>query len=146
MSPEVKTLSPGMSMMEAARFLEDVSHTGAPVVGEDGLMVGVLTLRDIQRGRKAGQMHVPVRNFMSKKVDSALPSATVREIDDLFYERNIGHLPVVEEGRLVGIVTRTDILEFKKRDRERRDSLLKALGGAVTAETRASWSSSESCE
>ena len=137
MSREVKSLRPNMSLLEASRFLEEVSHTGAPVVDEGGVLVGMLTLRDIQRGRKAEQMHVPVRNFMARKIVTAGFGMTVREIDELFYERNIGHLPIVEDGRLAGIVTRTDILDFNKSDRERKDGLLRALGVEAHGEGRA---------
>jgi tRNA nucleotidyltransferase (CCA-adding enzyme) len=128
MSEKVATVDPGMSLLEASRFLEEVSHTGAPVVEADGSLVGILTLRDIQRGRKAAQMHVSVRNFMARKVVTAGPEMTVREIDELFYERNIGHLPVVDGPVLLGIVTRTDLLDFKRSDRMRMDGLLRALG------------------
>lgn len=147
MSRAVKTLSPRMTMADAARYLEEVSHTGAPVVGEGGEMLGVLTLRDIQKGRKTGRMGAPVSGFMTTKVISAAPTATIREIDELFYEMNIGHLPVLVDGRLAGIVTRTDILGYKKRDRLRKDSLLAAFGAEAPAGTREpAASSSESCE
>jgi tRNA nucleotidyltransferase (CCA-adding enzyme) len=128
MSRDVKTLGPDMPMLEASRFLEEVSHTGAPVVDEAGRLVGMLTLRDIQRARKAEQMHVPLRTFMARSIVTAGVGMAVREIDELFYERNIGHLPVVEGEKLAGIVTRTDILDFNRSDRERRNGLLRALG------------------
>ncbi len=128
MGADVKSLSPEMTLMEASKYLEEVSHTGAPVVTEEGEIVGILTLRDIMRGRKAAQMHVPVRNFMSRKVVSASLSMTVREIDEAFFAGNIGHLPVVEGGRLVGIVTRTDLLDYKRSDRVRREGILRELG------------------
>jgi tRNA nucleotidyltransferase (CCA-adding enzyme) len=137
MGRDVKTLSPDMSVLEAAKYLEEVSHTGCPVVDGEGTLLGILTLRDILKGRKAGQMHVPVRTFMSRNLVVAGPSTTVREIDELFYERNIGHLPVVEDGRLVGIVTRTDILDFKRNDRVRKGDMLKELG----VEGAAGWTS-----
>jgi tRNA nucleotidyltransferase (CCA-adding enzyme) len=147
MSRDVKTLSPRMTMADAARYLEEVSHTGAPVVGESGEMLGVLTLRDIQKGRKTGRMGAPVSGFMAKKVISAAPTATIREIDELFYELNIGHLPVLVDGRLAGIVTRTDILEYKKRDRIRKDGILGTFGsGAAAGFREGAASSSESCE
>jgi tRNA nucleotidyltransferase (CCA-adding enzyme) len=151
MSRDVKTLSPRMTMTEAAKFLEEVSHTGAPVVGEGGQMLGVLTLRDIQKGRKTGRMASPVSAFMSTKVVSAAPAATIREIDELFYELNIGHLPVLVDGRLAGIVTRTDILRHKKRDRLRKDGILgsfgiEALSGPRSRAQEPPASSSDSCE
>lgn len=146
MSPRVATVDPGMSLMDASRFLEEVGHTGAPVVDASGSLVGILTLRDIQKGRKAGQMHVPVRNFMAKGLVTAGPEITVREIDELFYERNLGHLPIVQGGSLLGIVTRTDILDYKRSDRERMDGILKALGVSPGPGGRAEDVLAQACE
>jgi tRNA nucleotidyltransferase (CCA-adding enzyme) len=128
MSRDPKTLTPAMSLLEASKYLEEVSHTGAPVVDASGAVVGILTLRDIMRGRKAGQMHVPVRSFMTSKVITASPATTVRDIDGIFFDANIGHLPVLDGERLVGIVTRTDMLDYKRDDRDRRDLRLRELG------------------
>jgi tRNA nucleotidyltransferase (CCA-adding enzyme) len=74
------------------------------------------------------QMHVPVRNFMSRKMLCAGLDATVREIDEMLFENNIGHLPIVAEGRVVGIVTRADFLRFKLSDRRRKAELLQEMG------------------
>jgi tRNA nucleotidyltransferase (CCA-adding enzyme) len=131
MSEEVHTLSPDQSLLEASILLESVSHTGAPVVDSDGKLVGVLTLRDIMKGRKAGQMHVPVRNFMTRNLISARPDTTVREIDELIFEGNVGHLPILQDGRLAGIVTRSDLLDFKRDNKRRRQALLQNADAIV---------------
>lgn len=127
MSDEVDALSPELSVMEAALFLERVSHTGAPVCDSEGKVVGFMTLRDIQKARKAGQMHVPVATFMSKNLIWASPSATVSEIDDLMFEKSVGHLPIIDGGRLLGLVSRGDILDFKQDERRRKASILEAV-------------------
>ena len=127
MSTDIFTIPPDASLLAASMYLERVNHTGVPVVDGSGAVVGFLTLRDIMKGRKAGQMHVPVRTFMSRKIVTASPQTTVREIDELLYENDIGHLPIVEGGRLVGLVTRADYLEFKRSDRRRREALLEGV-------------------
>lgn len=124
MSADVGCLRVDQSLLEASLALERMVHTGAPVVDEGGMPVGFLTLRDISKGRRGGQMHVPVRTFMSKNLVHAVPDASVRELAELLFERNIGHVPILEEGKIVGIVTRTDILAHKKREREKRDTIL----------------------
>jgi tRNA nucleotidyltransferase (CCA-adding enzyme) len=128
MTMDVTTLRPDMSLLDASLFFEKVSHTGAPVVDPGGPVAGFLTLRDIMKGRKAGQMKSPVKAFMTKKVISAAPETTVREIDEIFFQNTIGHLPIIAEGRLVGIVTRTDLLAFKRGERDRRARVLEDLG------------------
>ncbi len=127
MTSAVLTLSDGMSLLDASLRLEEASHTGAPVVDGSGALVGFMTLRDIMKGRKGNQMHVPVRTYMTRSVVSAPPSMTVKEVDELLFERNIGHLPILEEGRLVGIVTRGDLLDYKRHERVRRSELLEGL-------------------
>lgn len=109
MTRDVEVLEAGWSLLEASRSLEAMDHTGAPVV-EGGRLVGFLTLRDIMKGRKNEMMNAPVKGFMSRKVVTCRGDHTMHDLERLFFEHNIGHLPVVEEERLVGIVTRSDYL------------------------------------
>lgn len=133
MSEMVDTIGQDASLLEASIFLERVSHTGAPIVDERGALVGFLTLRDIMKGRRGNQMHVPVRTYMSRTVVTAQPGNTVREIDEMLFEHDVGHLPVVDDGRLVGMVTRGDILAYKRNDRRRKAAFLSELSGAASA-------------
>jgi tRNA nucleotidyltransferase (CCA-adding enzyme) len=124
MTEIIDTIQEDWSLLEASLFLESVSHTGAPVCDAGGRLVGFLTLRDIMKGRKSGQMHVPVRRFMCRSMVTGTPGTTVREIDEILFESDIGHLPILEDGRLVGMVTRGDILAFKRDDRRRKEVIL----------------------
>lgn len=117
-----------MSLVEASMLLEDSGHTGVPVLDRGGSLVGLLTLRDIMVARKAHRMQAPVSTFMSRKIVTAAPGTTVQEVDELLFEHNIGHLPIVEGDRLVGIVTRGDVLNFKVGERRRKEALLSEVG------------------
>lgn len=128
MTEDVAVIGPELTLLEASKYLEKVSHTGLPVVDAEGEVLGFITLRDIMVGRKAGQMHVKVDHFMSRDLVSLGPEATVRTIEETLFERNIGHLPILRDGRLVGIVTRSDYLAFKRGMRKRREDLLAGLG------------------
>jgi len=110
MSPEVHLLREGWSLKDASIFLERIEHTGAPVVNEAGDLTGFMTLLDIMKGRKSNQMHAPVKGYMSKKVITATPDTVLRDIERTMQMNNIGHLPIVSGGRIVGIVTRSDFL------------------------------------
>ncbi|MDC7124674.1 MAG: CBS domain-containing protein [Spirochaetales bacterium] len=120
MTEEVFTLKSDMSLMDASKELENASFTGAPVVNENGRLAGFLTLRDIMKGRRADQMRAPVKAYMTRKLVTINSSSTVREIDELMLENNIGHLPVVDDDAITGIVTRHDYLNFKRGERKRR--------------------------
>jgi tRNA nucleotidyltransferase (CCA-adding enzyme) len=119
MSREVHTVGQDWSLIEASRFLESLNYTGAPVVDGTGKMTGFISLRNIMTGRKGGNMNVPVRAYMIRKVITAPKNAAIRQIENLFYKNNIGHLPIVDNGSLVGIVTRTDYLNFIDANRMR---------------------------
>jgi tRNA nucleotidyltransferase (CCA-adding enzyme) len=133
MTEEVQVLSLGTSLLAASLFFEKTLHTGAPVVDEEGNITGFITLRDIMKGRKSGAMNAPVKAYMSKKVISASPDATVREIDDILFQNNVGHLPITVDGKIVGIVTRSDFLEFKRNELRKKGQLLKELGAVLEA-------------
>jgi tRNA nucleotidyltransferase (CCA-adding enzyme) len=100
--------------MDASRFLETVNHTGVPVLNEQDTISGFLSLRDIMKGRRASQMHAPVKAYMTRKVIIAESGVTMREVERLFYKHHISHIPIVEEGKLLGIVSHGDYLEYKK--------------------------------
>lgn len=82
------------------------------LVTEDGRLAGVLSERDL--GGRSGasvRRNQTVRELMTPQVASAKPTTTLREAANLMRGRLIGSLPVMEDGRVVGIVTATDVLE-----------------------------------
>ena len=60
------------------------------------------------KGRLAARLQSPVRAFMTRNLLTASPRTPLREIGDLFFSRPIGHLPLVENGRLAGLLTRAE--------------------------------------
>jgi tRNA nucleotidyltransferase (CCA-adding enzyme) len=115
MTRHVFTVNENINLMEASLYMEEVNHTGLPVLTDAGELSGFLSLREIMKGRKASRMQYPVKAFMSRNVISSAPSITMREVERLFYKYHIGHLPIVEDDKLTGIVTRWDFLEYQKR-------------------------------
>jgi len=111
MTKNVHTINENSELINASIFLEEVNCTGAPVVNDNGTVTGILTLKDIMKGRKSGQMHSPVRAYMSKNVISVNRNASLKEIEQILYKNNIGHLPIIINNKLEGILTRTDILQ-----------------------------------
>lgn len=124
MSSPVETINENWSLLEASKFLEHINHTGAPVVDEYQEIVGFMTLRDIMKGRKVNAMHAPVKAYMSKKVVTVKRNATMRDVEDLFYAHNIGHLPVVTDSHIDGIITRSDFIEFLEQSKNDEPRLL----------------------
>jgi len=114
MSKNIFTIPETTTLMDASIFLEGADRTAVPVVDTQGNVCGIISLRDIMKGRKNGKMQSPVKAFMSKPIISANGAATLREIERVFYKHKISHLPILEEGKLQGIVTRWDYLQFQK--------------------------------
>jgi tRNA nucleotidyltransferase (CCA-adding enzyme) len=103
------------SLLDASLLLEKEDLGGIPVVDDQEQLTGFIGLENIMKGRKAGAMKAPVRAYMSRPAISAEASITMREVERIFYKYHIGRLPIVENGRVQGIVTRWDYLQYQKR-------------------------------
>ncbi len=109
MSSPVKTLPPTISMEEAGGIMLRYGHTGMPVVDGDK-MIGVISRRDVDKARIHGLGHAPIKGFMTTDVLSVSSLTSASDVQKLMVENDIGRLPVIDDGRLAGIVSRTDIL------------------------------------
>lgn len=124
----VVTVSPDATVLDAMRTL--VQHDiGAVVVTEDGEIRGILSERDVLR---AGAVDVGrlstarVRDLMTADVVAGVPSADIRAVMDTMTERRIRHLPVVEDGRLCGLVSIGDVVNALRRTTEEEVHYLQA--------------------
>lgn len=111
MSSPVKTIDLYRTMEEAGRLLLRYGHTGMPVVDGDEV-VGIISRRDADKAVMHNLGHAPVKGFMTSKVITIAPDTPIGEIQKMVVEYDVGRLPVVDRGRLVGIVSRTDILRI----------------------------------
>jgi tRNA nucleotidyltransferase (CCA-adding enzyme) len=121
MRRDYPTLREEMSLLEATVELEKAGWTGAPVAGPGGELAGFLSLRDIMKGRRSGQLKAPVRAYMTRNLVSASPQTPMREIGELFLRRPVGQVPLVDSGRLVGLVSLADYLGYLE-ERRRQDA------------------------
>ena len=122
MTKNVFTIHETTSLMDASLFLERVDLTAVPVVDSEGEVAGFISLRDIMKGRKHGKMMAPVKAFMSKPAISAGSMVTMREVERIFYRYKISYLPILEDGKLLGIVTRWDYLQYQKQTLENSEN------------------------
>ena len=113
MKDNVQVARDSWTLREASEFLEKIDRTGAPVVDGTGRLCGFLSLHEISKGRSAGKMAAPVRAFMTRKVISAGPHTTLRELEHIFFSHTIFSLPIVEDGKVSGLVTREDYLKAR---------------------------------
>ncbi|HEY9826631.1 MAG TPA: CBS domain-containing protein, partial [Stenomitos sp.] len=110
MSAPVRTILPETSIDQARRILLRYGHSGLSVVDAAGQLVGILSRRDLDIALHHGFGHAPVKGYMTSPVRTIAPETPLPEIEALMVTYDIGRLPVLRDGQLVGIVTRTDIL------------------------------------
>lgn len=110
MSKEVMSVELSLPLTEVIRLMYTTKHLGFPVV-DRGDLIGIITLADIHRTSEIDREAMQVRDVMSRQpITTVPPSASVTEALRIMTMQNIGRIPVLEEGKIVGIVTRTDIL------------------------------------
>jgi CBS domain-containing protein len=124
MTPNPQSVSPGDSIQNAARIMRD-NDTGAVPVVENGRPVGIVTDRDIvvRAVAEDGQLNRPVRDIVSGNVVCATPDMSTHEAADLMSEYQVRRLPVVENDRLVGIVSLGDLAVKEAKDKRMGDTL-----------------------
>ncbi len=114
MTKDVVTICDTWTLKEASIYFEEMDISGAPVLNDRKELCGMLTLRDLMKGRKKDQMNSPVRAYMRTKLITCGIGANTREVEHLLFINSIGHLPVIENGKLMGIITRSDLLKVLK--------------------------------
>ena len=124
MSTHVLTIGPSDSCLEAVARMHQARVRHLPVVNRDGALVGVVTDRDLRHHlfsprvfKDLGTIPVDVllkaalvAEIMSTQVIIATPEDELIDAARFMLEERVGSLPVVESGRVVGIITETDIL------------------------------------
>ena len=133
------TVTPETSVQEVVSALREHGLPGVPVVDPDGAVVGMVTETDLVLPDENGDLHIPhyinlfggtvfleplsrfegrlrkafaanAADMMTRDPDTVRPDTTVREAARLIHESGHNRLPVVQDGRLVGVVTRIDVL------------------------------------
>ncbi len=111
MSYPAFSVSVDTSMKEVALLLREKGCTGFPVT-EGNKVLGIISRRDFKKIRKESQLNAPVKAFMCSKVHSIGSDSGVAQAVRLMVKEDIGRLPVIDNGDLIGIVTRSDTMRY----------------------------------
>ncbi len=111
MTRDVVTVPPDASVRDALRAMIDRDIGSVIVVDADGRAAGIFTERDVTRHviTDAAPLDEPVADLMSSPPITVAPGDQVVDVFELMNGKGIRRLPVVEDGRLVGIVTEGDL-------------------------------------
>ena len=109
MSSPVTTVEPTMPLPRVVEMMYETKHLGFPVM-ERGSLVGIIALADIHKTSPIDREAMQVRDVMTRNPTTLPPSASLIDALRIITGQDIGRIPVVVDGDLVGIVTRTDVL------------------------------------
>jgi tRNA nucleotidyltransferase (CCA-adding enzyme) len=118
MSSPAISLVPDVSLHEAADLLTRYNINAAPVL-EEGKLIGILSRQMIDKGIYHGLEQVPVRDFMSTEFKTVGPDATLAQIQEHLVDQYQRLVPVMAEDKVIGVVTRKDLLNVMLKDPSR---------------------------
>jgi Zn-dependent protease/predicted transcriptional regulator len=110
MSSPVTTVPPTLPVSQVITMMYSSKHLGFPVVERDTL-IGMVTLADINHMTSIDREAMQVRDVMTRDPITLPPTAPLIDALKIMSARNFGRIPVVQDGKILGIVTRTDIIK-----------------------------------
>ena len=110
MSSPVMTVVPTLPVTKVIEMMYATKHLGFPVVDHD-VLLGMVTVADVQKMQSIDRDAMQVRDVMTRGVIAVTPETPVVDVLRIMGAKDIGRVPVVDKDKLVGIVTRTDILK-----------------------------------
>ncbi len=125
---DVVTLQPDSTLAEAARTLSKRGIGTVVVTAGDDVILGILSERDIVRAVAelgAGALEAPLSSHMTKTVKTIVKADPLRSIMERMTEGRFRHMPVVENGRLCGIISIGDVVKFRLGELEAEASAMR---------------------
>ncbi|MFP4089633.1 MAG: CBS domain-containing protein [Cyclobacteriaceae bacterium] len=117
MATQLVTFTPEQNVSEVLSSMLKHRISGAPVLDENGDIIGMISEKDCMKVVLDYAYHnqpinqAKVRDYMSTEVTTVNADASIFEVADLFYSYNFRRFPVMDAGRLVGQISRRDILK-----------------------------------
>lgn len=109
MTKEPITIEPDDLLIRASHKMQAGGFRRLPVVSH-GKLVGIVTERDL-RAHRSQLEHIKINGVMTDNPVTVIPATTLEEATQILLEQQIGGLPVLADGRLIGIITTSDILK-----------------------------------
>jgi CBS domain-containing protein len=126
---EVQSVSPADTVLAVSRVLTERGIGAALVRDAAGGLLGIISERDIVRGmanQGQGTTQLPAERLMTRDLVTITPNTSVAEAMELMTRRRVRHLPVLEDGKLVGLVSIGDLVKARIDEAEHEAAELKA--------------------
>jgi len=124
----VVSIEPNASLADAVRLLAQKRIGAAVILGADRRLAGIISERDIVRvlaERGAAVLDEPVSRTMTRKVESCNENETVAQIMERMTQGKFRHMPVVDQGQVVGVVSIGDIVKHRLHEMERESTAMR---------------------
>jgi len=108
----VRIASEEETILQISKILNTYGHSGVPILDANKKLSGVITRKDIDKAIKHGLSHAPVKGFKSGDVITAGPNAALEDIQQLMIDNSVGRIPILRQNKIIGIITRKDILRY----------------------------------
>jgi CBS domain-containing protein len=125
---DVVTIEPAATLTAAVNLLAEKRIGALLILGADRRVIGVLSERDIVRvlaERSAAALDEPVARVMTRKVSTCSEGETIASIMERMTVGKFRHLPVTEQGRLIGLISIGDVVKHRLHEMERDSAALR---------------------
>lgn len=113
MTTQVVTVMPHTVIKEAIKLLVEIEISGLIVTDETSEIVGVVSERDFLVAYDfLHQTNAPISDFINRNIISVTEDATVEEVSRILVEKNVKRVPVIDGKKVVGVVSRRDVLKY----------------------------------
>ena len=110
---KILSIDPNSSVFDAIKSMAN-HHIGSLIVMQNGRLVGIITERDYSRNvvlKGKSSVNTAVKDIMTKNVLCTKPEQTVEEAMALMTDKRVRHLPVIENGNVIGIISIGDLVK-----------------------------------
>jgi CBS domain-containing protein len=125
---DVVTIDPAANLADAAQLLTERRIGAALILGADRRVVGIISERDIVRAlaeRGPTVLAEPVSQTMTRKVETCNECEPISNIMERMTDGKFRHVPVVDQGRLVGIISIGDVVKHRLHEMERESAAMR---------------------